>query len=95
MDTGRAKRRKDFVSVFNAIKASDGSDLEKVTEAFEWMTRRYIEETQPEVELARAMKDEEALVKAHIRLSMMKSAREMYQDCYRFMLGRSAWDEPE
>ena len=91
--------RKDFPpedelpSVFRKIKESDLPEEEKVAKAFDWMTRRALAYTEKEIELTRAMKDEEALIRKQIQLEMTKTIRSMFQDCFRAVLGRKAWDE--
>ena len=83
----------DFAAVFHRIKESDLSEAEKLTRAFGWVTSRIIEHARQEIELAQAMSDQESVVKAQIKLSVMEHARNIYQDCYRFMIGGGAWDE--
>ena len=73
----------------------DLSEVEKLARAFEWITSRYVEHGEQEVELAKAMKDQESLVKEQIKLGVMKHARGIFQDCYRLVTGRRAWDEQD
>jgi hypothetical protein len=91
----KASSKRDWLKVFYEIKKSDLPETEKLARAFGWITSRYIEHAQQEIELARAMKDQESLVKERIKLGMMEHARSMFQDCYKFMIGRSAWDEQD
>jgi hypothetical protein len=37
--------------------------------------------------------DQEAVVKHPIKMETIKAARSIFQDCYRLVLGRRAWDE--
>jgi predicted transcriptional regulator len=83
----------DWTTFINEIRASDLPEVEKLAQAFGWITRRYVEHAQQEVELARAMADGESLVKEQIKLEMMKHVRSIFQDCYRLVTGRRAWDE--
>lgn len=77
------------------IRESDLPDLDKIALCFEQITRQTITYGEHEIELARAMQDEEAVVRAQIKTSTISHARQIFQDCYRTILRRSAWDEPE
>jgi hypothetical protein len=83
----------DFITTFNKIKRSDLSEANKLAQAFGWVTSRVIEHAQHEIELAKAMSDQETQIKTQIKMSVMKHARDIFQDCYQFMIGGSAWDE--
>ena len=83
----------DLPSVFSQIRGADLSEAQKLARAFGWVTNRMIEYQQQEIDLARAMNDCESMVKEQIKLSMIHHARAIFQDCYRFMIGGSAWDE--
>jgi hypothetical protein len=83
----------EWLKTIKAIKSSDLSDMDKVAQAFEWVTSRVIENGEREVELARALQDRDAVVKEQIKLSMMRHAREIFNDCGRAVLGREFWDE--
>ncbi|MCU0521393.1 MAG: hypothetical protein MUF84_11955 [Anaerolineae bacterium] len=64
------------------ITRSDLPEMEKLIQSFDWVTRRIIELAQREVELARAMSDEELAVKQSIKMNTLKLARGVFQDCY-------------
>lgn len=68
-------------------------DIEKLAQAFDLLTSRYMEQAHNEVELRRAMGDEDSVIKERIKAGVMESARGMFQECYRLIVGRSAWDE--
>jgi hypothetical protein len=76
------------------IFASDAPDIEKLTQAFAWITRQDAEHTRQEIELLKAINDDEELVKEQIKLSTLKYVRNMYQFCYLRVTGKKAWDEP-
>lgn len=83
----------ELPSIFRKIKESDLPDDEKVAKAFDWITRRALAYTEKEIELTRAMKDEEALIREQIKYEMTKTVRTMFQDCFKAILGKKAWDE--
>jgi hypothetical protein len=85
-------RENELPSVFRKIKESDLPSEEKLAEAFDWMTSRMLEFAKKEIELTRALKDEDALIREQIKYEMTKSARDMFQDCFRAVLGRKAWE---
>lgn len=78
---------------FNEIIESDLPEIERLAQAFDWVTGRYIEHSQQEIELLRALQDKESLVKEQIKLEMMKHVRSMFHTCYKRVTGRRAWDE--
>lgn len=87
------RRETDFPALMKQIKNSDLTDVEKLAEAFGTITNSIIEYGHKEIELARAMQDNQALVKEQIKVSVMESARGIFQDCHRLMFGKAAWDE--
>jgi hypothetical protein len=78
---------------YEKIIKSDLPDVEKLAQAFQLITGRYAEQAAADIELARAMQDQESLVKEQIKLGMMMHARSIFKDCYRAVIGRMAWDE--
>lgn len=77
------------------IIAADLPDVEKLAQAFDFYSRRYVTDIRHEGELARAMGDEEAYIKDQIRSGVMRMARDMFAACYRRVTGKGAWDEPQ
>ena len=75
------------------IVSRDLPDIEKLVLAFGWITERFIEREQHEIEIARALNDTEALVRSQIKLEVMKHARSIFNNCTRRVMGRSAWDD--
>ena len=86
-------RNRDFAKVIKESKASDLPEADKGAQAFDWVTSRYVENGRHEVDLARAMKDQESLVKEQIKLSLMEHTRGIFQTCFKHVTGREAWDE--
>jgi hypothetical protein len=89
-DTNNAK---DFPTIMDEIKRSDLSEAEKIAQAFGYITSTIIEHTHHEIELARAMQDQEKVVKQQIKLETLKHARGILQTCYQLMIGKDAWEE--
>lgn len=77
---------------FNAIIASDLPEIEKLAQAFAWITGRIVEHAHEEIELAQVMHDQEAVVKGQIKMSTLKHAREIFAFCYIRATGRRPWD---
>lgn len=82
----------DYADVLREIKQADLSDADRLARAFDRVTNRVITLYEQEVEVARAVQDTDLLIKNQIKLEVMKSARQIFDNCYRFMLGGSAWD---
>ena len=72
---------------------SDLSEVEKLAQVFQRITGKYIGHSQQEIELLKALGDQESLVKEQIKLGVMNHARGIFQDCYLRITGRKAWDE--
>jgi hypothetical protein len=84
---------RELPDVFREIKRMDLAESDKLALAFNWTTKRVLSFAEKEIELARAMKDQETLIREQIKLEVTKSARGIFQDCFRSILGRKAWDE--
>jgi hypothetical protein len=93
MRTGGRFEATGFAEVVHEIKTSDLSDAEKLAQVFGYSTSRIIEHGEHQVELARAMKDTQVLVKEQIKVSVMEHARSVFNDCYKMLFGKDAWDE--
>jgi len=85
-------KRQDDNKLTEIVEA-DLPDIEKLAQAFGWITGSYIEHAEGEIELARATGDQEAVIREQIKMEMMKHARSIFQDVYRRVTRRSAWDE--
>jgi hypothetical protein len=79
--------------LFDQLMEADLAEIDRLKEAFWWTTNQFIERAQQEIELARAMKDREALVKEQIKLGVMKHAQGIFQNCYLQVTERRVWDE--
>ncbi len=82
----------DYAAALSAIKQADLTDADRLARAFDVVTRRILSLYEQDVELARALQDAELLVKNQIKLEMLKTSRQVFEQCYRFMLGGSPWD---
>jgi hypothetical protein len=78
---------------FEDLLAADLSDLEKMTKAFRRITDQIIEYSTSEIELIKAMDDPEALVKEQIKMSTLRHAQQIFQECHMMLFGRKAWDD--
>jgi len=78
---------------FDQIIKSDLPDIEKLARAFDWVTGQVVSHAHLEIELARAMQDKESVIKHQIKMETLKFARGVFDDCYRRIVGRRAWDE--
>ena len=85
--------RDQLPDIFREIKRSNLADVEKLAQAFDWVIVRILEYGDTELEIARAMNDNDALVKIRMRLEVLQSTRRIFEDCYRFMLDRKPWKE--
>lgn len=67
------------------------SEIEQLADAFGLATAKFLEETERKVELARAMQDQEMLVKEHIKSEVVKSVRQIFEANFKRITGRNAW----
>ena len=82
-----------FQDRMEQIVGSALPDIEKLRQGFGLVTGQIIDTAQREVELARAMHDDEARIKTQVKMSTMKSAREIFDTWYTRITGQRAWDE--
>lgn len=64
------------------ILDSDQDEMRRLAAAFDLLTSRIIEMTGNEIELARAMHDDEMVVKQQIKQQTLRLARDIFQTCY-------------
>lgn len=81
------------MSEIDQIFESDQPDMEKLAQAFDWVTTFFLKDYDRQEEVLRAIDDREALVKEQIKASTLRFARSIFNDCYRRTTGRKAWDE--
>ena len=78
---------------------SDASlaEIDRLAMAFGTVTKSFIEQSERDLDLARAMQDEETAVKEQIKAGVMDTAREMFEFCYLKATGsrRSIWHEQD
>jgi hypothetical protein len=82
-----------FQDRMDEIVASALPDVEKLKQGFGLVTEQIIDYAQHEIELARALHDDEGRVKTQVKMSTMKWAREIFDTWYTRITGRRAWDE--
>jgi len=82
-----------FQDRLDAIVGSSLPDIDKLKQGFGLVTERIIDHAQHEIELARAMHDDESRVKTQVKMSTMQTAREIFDTWYTRITGRRAWDE--
>lgn len=70
-----------------AIFAADQPPIEKLTHAFRELTDCIAEDGCRQVELFKAMGDDEEVVKQQIKLSTMETARRLFDECHARALG--------
>ena len=85
----------NYRSRFEAIMASNSTDMEKLAEAFGGLTDFIIEDTERQVALARASQDRQEMVKHHVKLETMRHARRIFALCYWHVSGKWAWNEED
>ena len=74
--------------MFDHIKENDElSELEKIVQAFDLVTKSAVTYSEHEIELALAMGDKETAVKERIKSGGIQIARGMFEHCYREITG--------
>lgn len=83
----------DTMAEVNKIIASDLPEVDKLARSFACIIGRILEIGQGELDVLRAAGDQEALVKAQIKLSVFTHCRSILQRCYQMVTGKGAWDD--
>jgi hypothetical protein len=63
--------------------------IDQLKAAFAAETAVFLEKSAQKLTLARALNDQEAMVKQHIKIQVMKEARGIFQACYLDVVARS------
>ena len=79
----------DFLEIFEM----DLSEAEKVSRSFDHITSFYIQHSEQEIELLRATRDKENLIKEQIKMETMKHIRSIFNDCFKRSTGKKAWND--
>ena len=83
----------DFQDEFDAVLASDKSDIDKLAWAFGRITEDIIGFARGEIEMATALHDGDAKIRVQIKMETLKHARYIFAMSYQRIMGRSVWDE--
>lgn len=73
---------------FEAIIASDLPEVEKVARAYQWIITDQMAYSRNEIELLKALGDQENLVKEQIKLGMFEYTSGIFAFCYQQATGR-------
>ena len=79
----------DFLAIFE----TDLSEAEKIARSFDHVTSFYIQHSEQEIELLRAIGDKEKLIKEQIKMETMKHVRSIFNDCFKHSTGKKAWND--
>ena len=85
----------DFSDWIREVQHSDQPEIDKLKAVFGYITAWIIEFADKEIELARAMQDDETLVKVQVKMETMKTARRIFGRGYQIATGKRAWDEQD
>jgi len=72
---------------FDQLGTAEAAEIDKLMQAFEFLSQRFIDGSERQLELLRALKDHEAVVKEQIKVGVMRGAREMLQYGYARITG--------
>jgi hypothetical protein len=75
------------------IFESDLQEIDKVAQAFGFITGQILDYGKNQMELFKAMGDQESLIKEQIKLETIRFARGTFNEAFTRVTGRSAWDE--
>ena len=88
------KRELDFHRKFNQIFEGEGNALDKVSAAFHFVLDRQMIESAREMEVLRAIGNQEGLIKEQIKHSTIQHVRDSFNECYFRAVGKS-WTQQE
>ena len=77
---------------FEQILESDIPDVEKLAQAYLFILRQQLSHSENEIELQKAVGDNELLVKEQIKKGMLKYSGEIFAYCYYRTTGRRLKD---
>lgn len=83
----------DWQQVAAELRESGRPEIEKLVYAFGWITDRMIEQGIKDIQLARALRDEDSVVKNQIKTEVIRHARDIFAHCHMLATGRKVWDE--
>ena len=80
---------------YERIVAADLPEMERFIQAFDWITRRIVTDTDNEIQLARAMHDDANVVKQQIKKETIKLVRGVFEGCYLRVTGERTrlWED--
>ncbi len=73
---------KETTAELERIATADLPELDRLVQAYDWLTSRIIALAEGEIELARAMQDGETMVKQQVKKETLRLARDVFQTCY-------------
>jgi hypothetical protein len=93
MDVNGEMDNVDLRTRFEQLKAADIADAEKLARAFGHITGLIIGHAEKEIDLARAMHDQDTVIKQQIKMETLKHSRHVLDMCYLRLFGGRVWDE--
>ncbi len=85
----------DYYDRIRELLALDIPDIDKLCQFFDDVTRAIVTHAHREIELARAMQDDEAVLKVQIKMSTMRHVRSIFSTGYQMITGKEAWDDAD
>jgi len=70
------------------MESTEFPALQRLANRFDALSAGFTREAEQKLALARAMADEEAVVREHIKIQVMRAARKMFAGSYREATGR-------
>lgn len=86
-------RTADWQKIAVELRDSEQPEMEKLAYAFGWITDRMIEQGIKDIEVAKALRDEDSVVKNQIKTEVARHARSIFQQCHLLATGRKAWGD--
>jgi len=93
MSNLKREKASDWLALVESLKKSDLGELDQVAIAYKWILDKHIEQGKNQIELARAMKDQETVIREQIKMETIKYTVKSFDDCVVMLLGRKVGDE--
>jgi len=93
MSNIKRENARDWLALIESLKSSDMGEIDQVAKAYKWILDRHIEQGKNQIELARAMKDQETVIREQIKMETIKYAAKSFDDCVAVLLGRKIGDD--
>lgn len=82
MDQENRKKQLEWQNLLDELDRANITEAEKIIRAFDFIVGQHLEHGQREIELARAMQDQESVIREQIKMETLKYANNRLQELH-------------